>query len=94
MYARFACSARLWRSSGGSWPSGSTSVSNRLRNASRAGLVRALRSPVRLHEISAAIRWLMFLEMGRHLPAALRFVTVSAFVSAGLYARLRADARV
>lgn len=68
MYARFACSARRWRSSGGSLPSGSTSRSNRRRNAWRAGRVRALRSTVRLHEISAAMRRLMSLAIGPHLP--------------------------
>jgi hypothetical protein len=47
--ARRAWSARRRRSSGGRVPSGSRSFSNRLRNASRAGCVRALRSCVRLH---------------------------------------------
>lgn len=42
-------------------PSGSTSRSKRRRKASRAGRVRALRSVVRLHEISAAIWRLMSL---------------------------------
>jgi hypothetical protein len=56
--------------------------------------VRALRSSVRLHEISAAICLLMSLAaMGSHLPAVLRCVLVSSFVSADVYARLRADAR-
>ena len=45
-------------------PSGSTSFSNRLRNVSRAGRVRAVRSWVRAHEISAAMRLLMSLAMG------------------------------
>jgi hypothetical protein len=35
---------------------GSTSRSNRCRNFSRAARMRAVRSSVRLHEISAAIR--------------------------------------
>ena len=56
MYALFACSARLSRSSGERVPSGSTSRSNRSRNLSRAGCVRARRSCVRLQEISAAMR--------------------------------------
>lgn len=59
MWARMACWARRRRSSGGSLLSGSISRSKRLRKASRAGLVRALRSPVRLQEISAAIRLFM-----------------------------------
>src|ERR1700728_1697405 len=48
---------------------GSTSFSNRLRNASRAGRVRALRSGVRAHEISAAIRALMSLVTSPQLPS-------------------------
>ncbi len=68
MYARFACSARRWRSSCGSLPAGSTSRSNRRRNAWRAGRVRALRSTVRLHEISAAMRRLMSLAIASHVP--------------------------
>jgi hypothetical protein len=66
MYARLACSARRRRSSGGRSPSGSTSFSNRFKNAWRAGLVRALRSEVRLHETSAAIRRLMSLAVILH----------------------------
>jgi hypothetical protein len=74
MYARLACSARRRRSSGGSLPSGSTSFSNRFRNAWRAGRVRALRSAVRLHETSAAIRRLMsFVAMWHHLLSLLTF---------------------
>jgi hypothetical protein len=59
MYARFACSARRRRSSCGKMLSGSTSRSKRWRNFSRAGLVRALRSAVLLHEILAAMRLLI-----------------------------------
>lgn len=62
-----ARSARRRRSSGVSLPSGSTSRSKRCRNFSHARRVRALRSSVRLHEISAAIRLFMSLAaMGRH----------------------------
>jgi hypothetical protein len=93
MWARRACSARRRRSSGGSLPSGSTSRSKRLRKASRAGLVRALRSEVRAHEISAAIRALMFLVTWHHLRLLVRDGFVSAFVSSAVYARLRADTR-
>ena len=93
MYARLACSARRRRSSGGNVPSGSTSRSNRLRNASRAGRVRALRSYVRLQEISAAMRRLMSLAMADHLPSATARGLVSRLVSSSASARLRADAR-
>jgi hypothetical protein len=55
MCARRACLARCRRSSAGSMPSGSTSRSNRSRNALRPALVRELRFAVRLQEISAAI---------------------------------------
>lgn len=50
--------------------SGSTSRSKRWRKASRAGRVRALRSRVRAQEISAAIRWSMFLDRWHHLRLA------------------------
>src|ERR1700733_14653477 len=49
-------------------PSGATSRSKRSRKASRAGLVRAFRSRVRLHEISAAITLLMSLTLTPPLP--------------------------
>ena len=54
MCRRIAACARLWRSSGASTPSGSTSRSNRRHNASRAGRVASARSGQRAHRSYAA----------------------------------------
>ena len=82
------------RSSAGRVPSGSTSGSNRCKNFSRAGRVRALLSTVRLHRDLRRYAPVDVLACDvPHLPLPLRSVLVSAFVSAGMYARLRADAR-
>jgi hypothetical protein len=56
MWARMACSARRARSSGSRVQSGSTWRSNRLKEALRAGAVRADRSDVLAHEECAANR--------------------------------------
>jgi len=99
MWARIACCARIRRSSDGSTPSGSISRSNRARNACRPGLVRSVLLAVRLQEISAAIRWLMFLVFVVGItpsPCGLLEATwrvVPSFVPSSRSVRLRAETR-
>lgn len=74
MWACRACLARLVRSASGSWPSGSTSRSNRDMNPFRPGSVRTVRFAVLAHDTCAPIRphWAGVLTNIASLPGAKR----------------------